>query len=206
MAALQREHLKRLCSNSETLEKAESILRLANAKTRPGSGFVVKNPIGIPAVCAYLASEEYASFLLAAYPSIRMLCRLNTSEVSLRSAVSAACVSKAEFSDILKKLRSVIGAEKGDTVTNLTYEVLVHAHHVRSGDRAIACMEDAEAVLPHVDVLKGRYGANVVSCAIFYWVCQLMEVRSTFIMENTVSITVYRNPRYKSDPFVKPTR
>ncbi|KAF8555022.1 hypothetical protein OG21DRAFT_1603139 [Imleria badia] len=90
MAALQREQLNRLCSNSETLEKAQSILRLANAKTRPGSGFVVKNTIAIPAVCAYLVSEQ-----------------LNTGEVSLQSAVSAACVAKAEFSDILKTTYSI---------------------------------------------------------------------------------------------------
>lgn len=60
MAALQRNQLDRLCSSSDTLEKANSILRLANAKTRQGSGFVVKNTIAIPAVCAYLASEQYA--------------------------------------------------------------------------------------------------------------------------------------------------
>ncbi|KAF8555014.1 hypothetical protein OG21DRAFT_1484198 [Imleria badia] len=133
MAALQRDQLNRLCSSSETLENAQSILCLANAKTRPGSGFVVKNTIAIPAVCTYLASEQ-----------------LNTGKVSLQSAMSAACVAKVKFSDILKT-------------------TLVDAYRVQAREHAIACMEDAEAALPQVDILKERYGANVVLCAILYW-------------------------------------
>ena len=60
MAGLQRGQLRKLCSNSDTYEKAQEIFCLASAKTRPGSGFAVKNSIAIPAVCAYLASEQYA--------------------------------------------------------------------------------------------------------------------------------------------------
>ncbi|KAN0098041.1 hypothetical protein V8E55_002487 [Tylopilus felleus] len=151
--------MNRLCSSSETFEKALSILRLANAKTRPGSGFVVKNPIAIPAVCAFLASEQ-----------------LNTSEVSYQSAMSAACVSKAEFGDILKKVRAALDTEQGNTVTNITYETLADGYRVRSREHAIACMEDAGAALTHIDVLKERHGVHAVVCAVFYWVCQLMEV------------------------------
>ncbi|KAH0835655.1 hypothetical protein J3R83DRAFT_9408 [Lanmaoa asiatica] len=158
MAALQRNQLNKLCSSSETFEKAQSMLRLANAKTRPGSGFVVKSPVALLAVCAYLASEQ-----------------LNTGEVSLQSAMSAACVTQAEFTDILKKVRTALRTEEGNVVTDVTYETLVDAYHVHPREEAIACMEDAEAALPRADILKERYGANILLCAIFYWVCQLME-------------------------------
>jgi len=121
--------------------------------------------------------------------------------------MSAACVSKAEFSDILKKVRAALGSEEGNTVTDLTYETLVDAYHVHSREHAIACMEDAEAALPRVDVLKERYGANAVTCAIFYWVCQLMEVRSlNSIFESITSTTMYRNPLYRNHPSVEPMR
>ena len=91
--------------------------------------------------------------------------------------MSAACVSKAEFSVILKTVQAALGAEDANTVADLTCETLVDAYHVHPREHAIACMEDAEAALPQADVLKERYGANVVLCAIFYWVCQLKEVR-----------------------------
>lgn len=92
--------------------------------------------------------------------------------------MSAACVTQAEFSDILKKVRAALRIEEGNTSTNVTYETLVDAYHVHPREDAIACMEDAEAALPRVNILKERYGANILSCAVFYWVCQLMEVRS----------------------------
>ncbi|KAF8128158.1 hypothetical protein EV363DRAFT_434615 [Boletus edulis] len=176
MAALQRDQLNRLCSSSDTFEKAQSILRLANAKTRPGSGFVVKNPIAIPAVCAYLASEQ-----------------LNTGEVSLQSAMSAACVSKAEFSDIFKTVRAALSSEERNATADITYETLVDAYRVHLREHGVACMEDAEAALPQVDILKERYGANVVLCAIFYWVCQLMEEPS--VQERSLCQTYSIQPK-----------
>lgn len=115
---------------------------------------------------------------LAWHPLKRISHRLNTGEVSLQSAMSAACVSKAEFTDILKTVRAALSTEEGNTVTDLTYETLVDVYHVHPREHAIACMEDAEAALPQVEVLKERYGANVVLCAVFYWVCHLKEVRS----------------------------
>jgi len=59
-AALERESLEKLCSG-ETYEKAQAILRLAKAKTGPGTGFQVAHHNALPGICAYLASEEYAS-------------------------------------------------------------------------------------------------------------------------------------------------
>ncbi|KAF8840461.1 hypothetical protein BDN67DRAFT_996764 [Paxillus ammoniavirescens] len=156
-AQLHRKQLKTLCSSTETLDKALSLLRLVTAKTGPGSGFVV-NPGAVPSVCAYLASE-----------------RLNAGEVSLNAAAIAACVTQAAFSDILKTVRAALGTEDQGHATNVTYETLVSAHRIHPQEYAVACMEDTEAGLPRVDILKKRHGASVVSCAVFYWVSQLLE-------------------------------
>lgn len=200
MAALQRNQLSKLCSSTETFEKALSILRIANAKTGPGSGFVVKSSVAIPAVCAYLASEQYAFPLLAGRFLSRIPHRLNTGEVSLQSATSAACVTRTEFADILNKLRAALCTGEGNTVRDVTYEMLVDAYHVHPREDAVACMEDAEAALPRADILKDKYGANILTCAVFYWVCQLMEVRFWNPMfEWITTTTMYRNPPCRSD-------
>ena len=121
--------------------------------------------------------------------------------------MSAACVSKAEFSVILKTVQAALGAEDANTVADLTYETLVDAYRVHPREHAIACMEDAEAALPQADVLKERYGANVVLCAVFCWVCQLKEVRSVdSIVESITLATMCRNPPCRSEPSVKPIR
>ncbi|KIJ19489.1 hypothetical protein PAXINDRAFT_69471 [Paxillus involutus ATCC 200175] len=127
-AQLHRKQLKTLCSSTETLDKALSLLRLVTARTGPGSGFVV-NPGAVPSVCAYLASE-----------------RLNAGEVSLNAAAIAACVTQAAFSDILKTVRAALGTEDQGHATTVTYETLVSAHRIHPQEYAVACMEDTEAV------------------------------------------------------------
>ncbi|KAF9221077.1 hypothetical protein BS17DRAFT_785878 [Gyrodon lividus] len=156
-AQLHRNQLQKLCPSPETFAKAQSILRLVTARTGQGSGFVV-NPVVVPAVCAYLASEQ-----------------LNSGEVSLSVAAIAACVTQAVFSDTLKTIRTALHTDDEDHATDVTYDTLVSAHRIRPQEFAVAYMKDTETGLPRVDILKDRHGANVVSCAVFYWVCQLME-------------------------------
>lgn len=59
----QHDHLlKQLCGSSvETLERARELLYTSTVKTAPGSGFQLKDPLGRPAACALIASEQYAS-------------------------------------------------------------------------------------------------------------------------------------------------
>ncbi|KAH7890666.1 hypothetical protein F5I97DRAFT_1837509 [Phlebopus sp. FC_14] len=159
-AQLQQAQLKRLCSTPEVYEKAQSILRLATARTGPGSGFIVK-PAFLPAVCAYLASEG-----------------LNTTEVTLKSAAGSACVSQNEFSGIINTVRTALGASGANShsqASAITYETLVDAYHIVPRDEAVAWMQDAEDCIRSINLLRQRYGKNGVVCAVFYWVCQLME-------------------------------
>jgi len=75
-------------------------------------------------------------------------------------------------------VRAALGAEEQNAVANVTYETLVDAYRVHPREDVIACMEDTQAGFSRFDMLKERYGTNVMTCAVFYWVCQLMEESS----------------------------
>lgn len=49
-----------LCRNDATFTKAKAILHTASLKTAPGSGYDLgPGAGGLPAVCAYIAAEQY---------------------------------------------------------------------------------------------------------------------------------------------------
>ena len=51
--------LKRLCREPETLAKAQVVLHSARLKTGPGTGYDLRGATtALPAICAYIASEE----------------------------------------------------------------------------------------------------------------------------------------------------
>ncbi|KAF9231421.1 hypothetical protein BU15DRAFT_82419 [Melanogaster broomeanus] len=71
-------------------------------------------------------------------------------------------------------------------------------------------MEDTEAGLPRIDILKDRNDANVVLCAIFYWVAQVLEIKSPLleIRRSTQAATsTSTNPgRFPSSTLTSPQR
>ncbi|KAI6037505.1 hypothetical protein EDC04DRAFT_2702894 [Pisolithus marmoratus] len=148
--------LKSLCTTEETLERAKSILNLASVRTGRGTGFV-GNAAALPAVAAYLASEQ-----------------LNANEVSLQSAATAACVKPRVFEDMLKTVRTALQLDEdrdgqhgcgGDA----TYHGLVASHGLHPPKEAVRWMEEAEGTLPQVEMMKKRYGLHLMTCAIFFW-------------------------------------
>ena len=54
----EKELLEKLCQKPETLKRALEILRIAKTKTAPGSGHELKSNVGLPAICALIASDE----------------------------------------------------------------------------------------------------------------------------------------------------
>ncbi|KAI6157007.1 hypothetical protein BKA82DRAFT_142420 [Pisolithus tinctorius] len=153
--------LRSLCTTQETLECAKSILNLASIRTGHGTGFVA-NAVVLPAVAAYLASEQ-----------------LNANEVSLQSAATAACVKPRVFEDMLKTVRTALQLDEdkdgqhgpgGDP----TYQSLVACHGLYPPTEAVQWMEQAEDTLPQVEMMKRRYGLHVMTGAIFFWVYNLM--------------------------------
>ncbi|KAG0697229.1 hypothetical protein DFH29DRAFT_1003894 [Suillus ampliporus] len=158
-AALERESLVKLCSG-ETYEKAQAILRIAKAKTGPGSGYLVAHPNALPGVCAYLASEE-----------------LNNNEVSQKAAVASACISQNDFTKALNTVRKALGPTGKQHTRGLNYRSLIGTYRVSPHDEALEWMREVESSVPKVEMLRTRYRASTVICAIFYWICQIMEVQ-----------------------------
>ncbi|KAG2133448.1 hypothetical protein BD769DRAFT_1354091 [Suillus cothurnatus] len=158
-AAFERQCLVKLCSG-ETYEKAQAILRLAKAKTGPGSGYLVAHPNALPGVCAYLASEE-----------------LNNNEVSQKAAVASACISQNDFTKALNFVRKALGPIGRQHTRGLNYRSLIDTYRVALGEEALEWMHEAESSIPKVDMLRTRHQASTVTCAIFYWICQIMEVQ-----------------------------
>lgn len=59
MSRLQKEAIQRICINEETTAAALELLGTASLCTGPGTGYDLREGAsGLPAVCAYLASEE----------------------------------------------------------------------------------------------------------------------------------------------------
>ncbi|KAG2339479.1 hypothetical protein BDR05DRAFT_1003297 [Suillus weaverae] len=158
-AALERQSLVKLCSG-ETYEKAQATLRLAKAKTGPGSGYLVAHPNALPGICAYLASEE-----------------LNNNEVSQKAAVASACISQTDFTKALNVVRKALGPIGRQHTRGLNYRSLIGTYRVAPAEEALEWMLEAESSIPNVDMLRTRHRASTVTCAIFYWICQIMEVQ-----------------------------
>ncbi|KAI6156524.1 hypothetical protein EDD17DRAFT_1704150 [Pisolithus thermaeus] len=151
--------LRSLCATPETLDRAKSILNLASVRTGRGTGFAA-NAAGLPAVAAYLASEQ-----------------LNVNEVSLQSAATAACVKPRVFEDMLKTVRTALHLnDGGDGQHDATYRSLAMSHGVYPLKEAVRWMELAEGTLPQVEMMKKRYGLHLMTCAVFFWVFNLMGV------------------------------
>ncbi|KAI6100327.1 hypothetical protein F5141DRAFT_1141761 [Pisolithus sp. B1] len=160
--------LRSLCATPETLDRAKSILNLASVRTGRGTGFAA-NAAGLPAVAAYLASEQ-----------------LNVNEVSLQSAATAACVKPRVFEDMLKTVRTALHLNDGGdgqhgtgdgqhgTGGDATYRSLAMSHGVYPLKEAVRWMELAEGTLPQVEMMKKRYGLHLMTCAVFFWVFNLM--------------------------------
>ncbi|KAG1823777.1 uncharacterized protein BJ212DRAFT_1326654 [Suillus subaureus] len=158
-AAFERQSLIKLCSG-ETYEKAQAILRLAKAKTVPGSGYLVAHPNALPGICAYLASEE-----------------LNNNEVSQKAAVASACISQNDFTKALNVVRKALGPMGRQHTRGLNYRSLIGTYRVMPAEEALEWMREAESSIPKVDMLRTRHQASTVTCAIFHWICQIMEVQ-----------------------------
>lgn len=65
MSRLQKEAIRRICANEDTIAAALDLLGSASLCTGPGTGYDLREGAsGLPAVCAYLASEECVLYTL----------------------------------------------------------------------------------------------------------------------------------------------
>jgi hypothetical protein len=96
--------------------------------------------------------------------------------VSQKAAVASACISQNDFTKALNVVRKALGPMERQLTRGLNYRSLIGTYRVALDEEALDWMREAESSIPKVDMLRARHQASTVTCAIFYWICQIMEV------------------------------
>jgi hypothetical protein len=66
MTKLEDALIDKLTSHPDVRDKARALLRAVHSRTGPGTGYDIgEGKTGIPAICAFIASKRFASFLYA---------------------------------------------------------------------------------------------------------------------------------------------
>ncbi|TDL22198.1 hypothetical protein BD410DRAFT_839998 [Rickenella mellea] len=167
MAPPQDAPLKRLCGKPETLAEAQSLYHLAVAKTGSGSGYPIGgNKVGLPAICAYMASQRL----------------LNNNDVSEKMAQMASCLSPKAFNMTLDTVRSAIAVvlqKSASSPRKATFTSLLRAHGL-SND-ITSWMDEVEESLKQSGELDEEgyiLDSDVVRYMIFYWTCRALRMRT----------------------------
>ncbi|KAH7925595.1 hypothetical protein BV22DRAFT_1088762 [Leucogyrophana mollusca] len=160
MSSFQKQVLNRLQVSAETTEKAQSLLRLAAIRTGPGTGYLLTSPSALPFLCAYLASQS-----------------LNNTEITEKTALTSACISRALFTKDLSTVRAALQSHEDATRSrDVTYEALIRTYRVTPASEALDWMEEVETCFPQIELSRQRYGIAAIKCAIFYWTSDAMEI------------------------------
>ncbi|KZV82332.1 hypothetical protein EXIGLDRAFT_778696, partial [Exidia glandulosa HHB12029] len=92
--------LESLCQNESTLKRAQALLTLVKARTGSGTGSNIKNRAGLPAICAFLASQE-----------------LQNDDVSEEVAQRSSFLDRRAFGTTLTVVRTVLRPDDEPRVT-----------------------------------------------------------------------------------------
>ncbi|KAI5122217.1 hypothetical protein M0805_002706 [Coniferiporia weirii] len=154
--------LTRLCGRQETIKEGRELLNIARAKTGPGSGhFLGAGAVGLPAICALLASE-----------------RLGNNDVVEKVAQETSCLQPKQFKASLNTVRSALASYlKKKVQQSISYPVLCRNYGLN--DDALYWMEEVEKELRKANVLDDLDVADeTVTCMVFYWTCIALNIRS----------------------------
>ncbi|KAF5377882.1 hypothetical protein D9615_006679 [Tricholomella constricta] len=104
--------LRSICNSEETLNDALAVLRLAQQKTAPGSGYELgPHRTGLPAISAYIASR-----------------RLNNNDVTRNNAQVASCLKASDFEKALFTVEAAIGGTRRSRGSKDIYETLIKTY------------------------------------------------------------------------------
>ncbi|KXN81488.1 hypothetical protein AN958_04534 [Leucoagaricus sp. SymC.cos] len=157
------DQLQRLCGNDETISLARTLVPLAKARTKQGSGHHFSGlATSLPAICAYIASQQ-----------------LNNNDVSLEAARQASCLKPNDFKKAHKTLCIVLEPEliskKGKR--EITYDVLHERCNLELPFSSL--MKLLQRVEQSFVLLETQYqvDSSDVRSAIFFWVCSTIDVK-----------------------------
>ncbi|KAK0487753.1 hypothetical protein IW261DRAFT_1655132 [Armillaria novae-zelandiae] len=152
----QNNHLfNRLCDDIETRETAKEIYRLANAKTRPGSGFDLGAlRTGLPAICV-----------------------LKNNQISRASAQQSSCLKPSDFDKGVTAVESALGngtSRRSRSNTDGFYQNLIEEYDLTSIAQLVTSwVRRTESVLVMREVFN--VDRKEVKCAVFFWVCSFLK-------------------------------
>ncbi|KAH9891567.1 hypothetical protein C8Q73DRAFT_649647 [Cubamyces lactineus] len=175
MSRAHHELLKRLCHNTDTLEKAKSILHTASIKTAQGSGYELGQGLsGLPAICAYIAAEE-----------------LGDTDVTEKIAQVASCLKPKVFKTTLNTVKAALSAASASNPSTpsksrrLGYTELLTQRKIGRKAVVLGWMQGAERTLMANREMRRKFGASydALTVAVFCWACHLMGVRQRINVE-----------------------
>ncbi|TFK62487.1 hypothetical protein BDN72DRAFT_903191 [Pluteus cervinus] len=160
--------IRRLCRQEETVEEAQSIYRIAQVKTGPGSGYDLgPHTTGLPAICAYIASK-----------------RLKNTDVTRQSAQQASCLKAADFEKAFYTVEAAIGGARKRGPVELTYEGLIEKYSIpMAAERLVPWMQRAELALMQVDKKYETLGPEMKG-TVFLWVCSAIRGKKIVPFQN----------------------
>ncbi|KAF7312454.1 hypothetical protein MIND_00259000 [Mycena indigotica] len=140
---------------AKTSGEAKRLLLQAQHKTRPGSGFEIADSVGLPAVCALLAST-----------------RLNNTDVTFEAAQAASCLNKPRFKKLQETVIRALGLDDAPAErAPLMFESLRSKHCGNLSTRCLKWMKLVE------NELEGEHDVtdDELTIAIFIWVCNAIQ-------------------------------
>ncbi|KAH9936350.1 uncharacterized protein B0H18DRAFT_973503 [Fomitopsis serialis] len=176
MSRVQKDAIKRLCGNEETMGLALSFFRIASLSTGPGTGYDLRDAVsGLPAVCAYLASEGSSN-----------------GDVPEKVAQTASCLAPKVWRATVKTVRAALDAvaareqEQGDAP--LEYQDLISQNKLRRPAFVAACMNDVEKSLLKTGQLPEELHppSESLKVSVFVWVLQSLFKMSSVTPEKTL--------------------
>ncbi|KAF8885709.1 hypothetical protein CPB84DRAFT_126919 [Gymnopilus junonius] len=148
--------------SDETRDLAADLIRQAKLRTGRGSGHELGEfDTGLPAVCALLASE-----------------RLNTGEMSQKSAQAASCLNKKDFQRVYSTVRAVIEELEKEEGVKSTYAKL-HEKYNTSGIVEEKLKPYFTEVENELMTLATGYDhrSAMFRCLVYFWVCGAAKLK-----------------------------
>jgi len=180
------ETIERLCHDRKTIDEANKLFLTARANTGAGSGFDLgEDRTGLAAVCAYLASQKSVPFSLLNISGVSFRTSLNNTSVTFDAAQLASCQSKPKFRRLIEQVGKAIAARKPARREPPSFDGLVKEHCSHLSLRAQISMHNVEGlVLAKLDE-SNKSSEDEITCAVFIWVCNVIEVRPPSFKELT---------------------
>ena len=200
MPKLEESLIDKLTPRPEVREKARALLRTVHSKTGPGTGHDIgEAKIGLPAICAYIASKRYAPYL--SFTRFFFLPNGNHlsagyADVTEDVAQKASCLKPRTFASTLRTTKAILQVPKTPAgspsksrteVDSTAYATLIKEHKIGQPLRVETWMKEAHVALVAQPRYQQKFASRLADnaadlrIAVFFWVSQTIKVRSAVL-------------------------